>query len=183
MIYDSLIGWASPTAVAFFTTIRYLGRWQFLLPATLLLFRLGPAEARRRWWLWAAVMILAPMAEGVGKEIIARPRPSGHASGFPSGDVTVAAAYFSLVAYLVGHRLKDHKLLLWVVAWIPVILVGIARIVGRAHWPADVLGGVALGLAFASAAFWWHERHPPVSPAPKQSVTTSRVDHSPGRLD
>lgn len=159
LISGAIIGWTSPTGVAIFKTIRYLGRWQFLLPATLLLIWLAPAEARRRWWLWAAVMILAPMMEGVGKEIVARPRPSGHAMGFPSGHVTAAAAYFSLVAYLMSQRLKDRAFLLWTAALIPVALVGTARIVQRAHWPADVLGGAALGLALASAAFWWHERH------------------------
>lgn len=164
LIYGTIIGWVSPTGVAIFRMVRYLGRWQFLLPATLLLIWFAPAEARRRWWLWAAVMILAPIAEGAGKELIARPRPSGQALGFPSGHVTAAAAYFSLFAYLIGQRVKDRALLLWVVVWIPVALVGIARIVQRAHWPADVLGGVALGLAFASAAFWWHEGHAQVSP-------------------
>lgn len=157
--YGAIIGWTSPTGVAILKMIRYLGRWQFLLPATLLLIWLAPAEARRRWWLWAGVMILAPMVEGVGKEIIARPRPSGPALGFPSGHVTAAAAYFSLLAYLMSQRLKSWTFLLWTAVWVPVALVGIARIVQRAHWPADVLGGVALGLAFASAAFWWHEQH------------------------
>ena len=163
-IYGAITDWVSPTGVAIFRVVRYLGRWQFLLPATLLLIWCTPAQARRHWWLWAAVMILAPLAEGAGKEIIARPRPSGQALGFPSGHVTAAAAYFSLFAYLMSPRLKDRALLLWIVVWIPVALVGIARIVQRAHWPADVLGGVALGLAFASAAFWWHERHPVASP-------------------
>ena len=49
--------------------------------------------------------------------------------------------------------------MLWIAVWAPVALVGIARIVQRAHWPADLLGGAALGLAFASAACWWHEAH------------------------
>ena len=156
----AIIGWTSPTGVAFFKTVRYLGRWQFLLPATLLLLWLAPQDARRRWWLWAAVMILAPLMEGVGKEIIARPRPTGRAMGFPSGHVTAAATYFSLVAYLMGQRLlRDRAFLLWIAVGVPVALVGAARIVQRAHWPADVLGGAVLGLAIASAAVWWHERH------------------------
>ena len=159
LIYETIVDWTSPTGVTIFKTIKYLGSWQFLLPATLLLVWLAPVEERRRWWLWAGAMILAPIVEGVGKEIVGRPRPVGHSFGFPSGHVTAAATYFSLVAYLIGHRLKNRAIVLWIAVWVPVALVGIARIVQRAHWPADLLGGAALGLAFASAACWWHEAH------------------------
>jgi membrane-associated phospholipid phosphatase len=33
-----------------------------------------------------------------------------------------------------------------------IVLVALARVVLRAHWPSDSLGGIALGLALASAA-------------------------------
>ena len=166
LIYETIVGWTSPTGVAIFKVIRYLGKWQILLPGTLLLMWLAPAEARRRWWLWAGAMVLSPILEGVGKEIIGRPRPVGYAFGFPSGHVTAAATYFSLLAYLVSQRLKDREFFLWTAAWITVALVGIARIVQHAHWPADLLGGAALGLACASAAAWWHEQHAPRAAAP-----------------
>ncbi|HLC41532.1 MAG TPA: phosphatase PAP2 family protein [Methylomirabilota bacterium] len=103
-------------------------------------------------------MVLAPILEGLGKEFIGRPRPVGDALGFPSGHVTAASTYFFLAAYLIGKRLNaPQRNLLWVSAAIIVVLVGLARIVLRAHWPADFLGGATLGLALASAAFWWHE--------------------------
>jgi membrane-associated phospholipid phosphatase len=35
-----------------------------------------------------------------------------------------------------------------------ILLVGVARVVLRAHWPSDVLAGIALGLALAAAAGW-----------------------------
>jgi undecaprenyl-diphosphatase len=159
LLYETIHGWATPALVAIFRVINYLGKWQFLVPATLLLLWLGPAEVRRRWWLWAGVMILAPILEVVGKEIVGRPRPRGHRFGFPSGHVTAAATYFSLVAYLLSQRLKERAILLWTAAGVTVALVGVARIVLRAHWPADCLGGAVLGLAVASAAYWWHERH------------------------
>ena len=33
-----------------------------------------------------------------------------------------------------------------------IVLVGMARVILRAHWPSDVLAGIALGLALAAAA-------------------------------
>ena len=35
-----------------------------------------------------------------------------------------------------------------------VVLVALARVLLRAHWPLDTLAGAALGLALASAAAW-----------------------------
>jgi undecaprenyl-diphosphatase len=159
LLYDTIVGWSTPTWVVVFKVIGTLGAWQFLLPATLLLILLGPDEARRHWWLWAAVMVLAPIAEGVCKELVARPRPGGRSFGFPSGHVTAATAYFSLLAYVMSQRLGDRAFRLWTAAWVAVALVAVARIVQRAHWPVDLLGGAALGLAIASAAFWWDEQH------------------------
>ena len=158
---EAILGWASPAVISVFQGINYLGDKRVVLPATLLLLWVTPAGARRRWWLWAAVMVAAPLLEGVGKEIIGRPRPVENAFGFPSGHATAASAFFFLAAYLLGKRLDGsgaRVILLWVLAAVLVALVALARIVLRAHWPGDTLAGAALGLACVSLAAWWHER-------------------------
>lgn len=157
---EAVVGWASPAVVFIFQGINYLGDKRVVLPATFLLLWVTPAGARRRWWLWAGVMVAAPLLEGVGKEIIGRPRPMGNAFGFPSGHATAASAFFFLAAYLLGKRLDRSGtgvILLWVLAAVLVALVAVARIVLRAHWPGDTLGGAVLGLACVSLAAWWHE--------------------------
>ena len=159
--YDAVRGWASPGVVTIFWWINWLGSKWVLLPATLLLLWAGPPETRRRWVLWAGVMIAAPILEWLGKELIGRPRPEGTSFGFPSGHAAAASAYFFLAAYIVGKRLDRSGagvVLLWIVAGILVVLAGLARIVLQAHWPGDALAGAVLGLACVSLAAWYHER-------------------------
>ena len=46
-------------------------------------------------------------------------------------------------------------------ALVIIVLVAAARVMLRAHWPSDALGGIALGLALASVAAllaWPRER-------------------------
>ena len=61
------------------------------------------------------------------------------------------------------------RLSLQILALVLMLLVGWARIVLRAHWPTDVLGGVLLGAGCAAAATWWliAREGTPVRPGPR----------------
>lgn len=164
ILYETVMAWASPGVTALFWWVNQLGNKWVLAPAALLLFWAAPA-ARRRWWLWAGVLLVAPVLEDLTKPLVGRFRPEGTAFGFPSGHVTAAAAFFLLVAYLGGktaHR-PAVRVLLWSAAGSVIALVGLARVVLRAHWPTDALGGAALGLACVSLAAWYHEASPPAN--------------------
>lgn len=151
-IRDALLGWTSPSIVAVLRIVNRAGDWRVLFPGTLLLFVIF-AQARARWWIWVGLMVAAPLAEWLAKRLIGRPRPEDLSFGFPSGHATAAAAFFGALAYL-SASLPSATLrtLLRVIALAAITLVAVARVVLRAHWPSDVLGGVALGLALASAA-------------------------------
>jgi undecaprenyl-diphosphatase len=151
LIRDHLLVAASPGVIAVMRVVNVAGDWRFLLPATLLLFVVFD-RARRAWWVWIALMVVAPLAESVLKIAVGRPRPAGPAYGFPSGHATAAAAYFGALLYLSEALRPDTRTVVRVVAVVMIVLVGIARVMLRAHWPSDVLGGLALGLALASAA-------------------------------
>jgi membrane-associated phospholipid phosphatase len=133
------------------------GTWLVLLPATALLFALSP-HARRRWWLWCAVLVIAPNIENGWKVLVGRARPVGLAFGFPSGHATAAAAYVVTALYLLGRTPLGRGGRVAVGAVVVVVLgvgVGAARLALDAHWVSDVVGGWALGAACAAGAAWW----------------------------
>ena len=146
-----LLGWASPAVLDVMRIANHFGDWRVLLPATVLLV-LAFEQARARWWIWIALMIAAPAAEGLLKLAIARPRPESASFGFPSGHATAVAAFAGAVLYLSSALAPAPRRLVRAVAIVAVILVGFARVMLRAHWPSDVLGGFALGLGLAAAA-------------------------------
>jgi undecaprenyl-diphosphatase len=148
---DALLGLATPPVVRVMRVITQLGAVTFLAPAMLALFVVFP-EARARWWVWIALMLCAGIAEQTLKVSIARPRPFAASFGFPSGHATASAAFFGAVIYLAGALRPAARVALRIAAPVAIVLVGLSRVMLRAHWPSDVLGGIALGLALASAA-------------------------------
>ena len=142
---------ASPAVLATMRVVNVLGDWRFLFPATLVLLAVFD-RARRTWWVWTTLMVAAPLAEGALKIVVGRPRPEGVAYGFPSGHATAAAAYFGALLFLSEGLRPSVRTVVRVIAVTMIVLVGVARVMLRAHWPSDVLGGYALGLTLASAA-------------------------------
>ena len=148
---ECLLGLATPPVVATLRVINHAGSWRLLFPATLLLLVAFP-RARERWWVWVGLMLAAPAAEGLLKILIGRARPEDPSMGFPSGHATAAAAFFGAVFYLAQSLSPPARTLVRTGAVLTIVLVALARVILRAHWPADTLAGIGLGLAFASAA-------------------------------
>jgi undecaprenyl-diphosphatase len=150
-LYRALLSVTSPLVLRLMRIVNYAGAWQVLLPGTLLIYAVFD-RARERWWVWPALMVTAPLLEQVFKFSIARHRPESTSFGFPSGHATAAAAFFGAVVYLAGSLPPLPRRVVRILAPLIVLLVGVARVMLRAHWPSDVAGGIALGLALASAA-------------------------------
>ncbi|HEU5194897.1 MAG TPA: phosphatase PAP2 family protein [Methylomirabilota bacterium] len=150
-VRESLLNIAGPTVVSIFRVFNMGGDWRGLLPGTLLLFVLFP-RARERWWLWIVLMLSAPICEWSLKQVFMRPRPENLSFSFPSGHSTAAAAFFGAVIYLSGSYPQPWRRAVRIFAAVMIVLVGLARVILRAHWPSDVVGGFALGLALASVA-------------------------------
>ena len=140
--------------------LDYGGKWIVLGPAMLVLFAWSPA-ARRRWWLWCALMPVGGAFEQLFKFLVGRPRPRGFHLGFPSGHVTAAATFAVLLLYALSREQASARVRvsLIVLAALLVGTVGFARVILNAHWPSDVLGGVLLGGGCAAAGAWWDSLH------------------------
>jgi undecaprenyl-diphosphatase len=175
-VRDAVLAAASPPVIAVLRIVNLAGNWRVLLPGTLLLFALFP-HARARWWVWLGLMIVAPLAEGTLKLVIARTRPEATSLGFPSGHATAAAAFFGAVIYLAAAWPAASRRWARALAVVAIVLVGLARISLRAHWPSDVVAGVALGFALASVALLMSE--PTAAPKPRRSTPPeARADAS-----
>lgn len=161
-LYEALLDWTSPVVNETAGWAAEAGTWRVLLPAMLILLSLS-REARRRWWLWGGILVAAPAIESGWKLLVGRLRPESPAFGFPSGHATAAAAFAVMVIYLVGRaRLAGmYQWLARVLASGVMVAVGLARVMLGAHWPGDVIAGLALGTACAAAGAWWDAAHPP----------------------
>lgn len=109
------------------------------------------------------VILLAVIAGGIFelllKEIFARPRPQivSHlvtvdSLSYPSGhSVMSVIIYLSLITIIFGLNInKKIKIYFLYSAIFLILLIGISRIYLGVHYPSDVLGGWALGLAWSS---------------------------------
>jgi undecaprenyl-diphosphatase len=147
---QAVLAW-EPDLVRLMRVVNHGGTWPFLAPAALLLIYFSPS-IRAGWWAWGIAFVLAPVIEGTAKFLVGRSRPEGLAYGFPSGHAAAAAVYFAAVWYAAGDLSPHLRRIVRTAAAVAIALVALARIVLRAHWPSDALGGIALGIACAAAA-------------------------------
>ena len=76
--------------------------------------------------------------------------------GFPSGHTMGATLFYGLLALLIAHSSRwawSHRIFEFCSAALLIALVGASRIYLGAHYLTDVLGAIALGLAWL--AFCW----------------------------
>lgn len=119
---------------------------------------LGAVLAVRGRWPDALALvagaILVFVAVHVSKELIDRPRPphrlvSVNGSAYPSGHAAYATAYLAMAVAVsrAGMVRLRSSIPLIVGAIVVGAAIGFSRILLRAHWYTDVLGGWGLGLA------------------------------------
>jgi glycosyltransferase 2 family protein len=123
----------------------------------------------RRLRVAVAVLVggwLAWLAAIVAKDVVERARPTSallerpvrevvEGSGYPSSHAAIAAALAA--ATVLGLRLRPLPA---AVAVAVAVLTAVARVHLGVHWPLDVLGGAALGVAAGTVGVVLVERRP-----------------------
>lgn len=138
---------------------------------------------RPRTALLLVLVIVGGTALSFGlKAIIARPRPDLVPHGarvltdsFPSGHATLSTvAYLTLASMLA--RVQSGRLARVYLVFLGLTIalaVGMTRVYLGVHWPSDVAGGLALGLAYASFAWLLErtlQRRRHIEPAPADEI-------------
>jgi membrane-associated phospholipid phosphatase len=136
-----------------------LGNWEvkfaFVLLGALLMLRI-------RHFLEAGVIVVSALGGelivGGLKALLHRPRPPAPymvsfipSYGFPSDHAFSAVAVYGLILYYMHEATEEWapKAVTEVVGFILIALIGFSRLYLGVHWTTDVLGGYALGTAWA----------------------------------
>lgn len=160
-------GWfhqhAAPSAMRAFAVITLIGTpgsWIVVgLVAIWLLWR-----HRGDWllfWVWLAINLGGGVVQYVLKISVHRTRPEyaaqylhGNSYSFPSGHTMDTTITFTMLAFVLS-RLYDlpgkRRASLYIAAAALIVLVGFSRIYLGVHYPSDVFGGFAAGLAWLTA--------------------------------
>lgn len=146
---------------------------RFMLIATLLgdVYVIAPIAVsllafllvKRRWWLafhMLSTYLTVIWAVSIIKNVTARSRPEALAGSldsfsFPSGHASSATVIMGIVAVLLAyHQEPFARKIIYIAAGVVAVIISFSRIYLLAHWPSDVLAGLALGFALVTAFAW-----------------------------
>jgi undecaprenyl-diphosphatase len=151
-------GFANESLTALMQFITMLGSTLFLSILCVSVFIIFIVKN----WKRAAVLLMTTMAGAVILNFVLKvsfsrirpvpffdtPLPDSYS--FPSGHSLYAVCFYSVLAWLVAARIqnKSLRILIWSLAVLLALLIGLSRIYLGVHYPSDVIAG------FAAATVW-----------------------------
>jgi undecaprenyl-diphosphatase len=149
---------ATPALTTTMRGLSFVGSTLFLTAATILVVAWF---ALRKWGreakLFTITMIGASALNTTLKLAFARPRPMPffdltppETFSFPSGHALASCCFFAGLAALLSGRVKPGRarIIIWIVASIMFLLIGLSRIYLGVHYTTDVIAG------FMAALIW-----------------------------
>lgn len=124
----------------------------------LVLLSLG-VLAWKRLWLEAQTVAVSSLSillliDKILKPLFHRRRPlerlldNIHGRSFPSGHASGNLLLYFLLIYIISLRFPQYRNILYAIATIILILMGISSVYLRVHWVTDILAGYCLGYIF-----------------------------------
>lgn len=155
-----LQSFASPTADAFWGTVTDLMSEDVFLLVIPLFFWCVDAW---KGWLFGNLMLLSIIGNEALKAVINMPRPTTDevrvirddtvsGSSFPSGHAQFSVTFWGYLAWLAKQPL------MWGLALVMALLIGVSRMYLGLHWPVDVLAGYIAGIVGLSLAILAYNR-------------------------
>ncbi|HET8762427.1 MAG TPA: phosphatase PAP2 family protein [Gemmatimonadales bacterium] len=152
----------SPTLSAIMWGASVYGAPARLTPLGLLAAAVFLARGWRRGALLVVVTLAGAWLLDTGlKQLFARARPEPFydfypapaSYSFPSGHALFSVCFFGGLAVLLSHRINGRVAqgAVWLLAAIVILLIGSSRVYLGVHYPTDVVGGYAVGLAWVTA--------------------------------
>jgi undecaprenyl-diphosphatase len=144
---------------------HYIGETIFVIIVTVcLMLFLWLRERNYRAMLFVVFSIAGGTAVNqILKRIYQRPRPEIEMQldsySFPSGHSMMGIIYLFTVAFIVNELIasKSKRVIIWIVATILFLLIGMSRVAESRHFSTDVLGGWSLGLFWFTLCVIWYK--------------------------
>lgn len=160
-IRETVHSWASPGLTWLMMGVTRLGTTRFLAAVTIAvwwaLFRIGHWRAA----VLLAVSTLGMMALSESLKVeYHRVRPPAYFGydeptnySYPSGHSDTSISFYGLLAWIVTRHIQSRarRRAVWLASAVLVLAIGFSRVYLGVHYPTDVLGGYALGLAWTIA--------------------------------
>lgn len=153
-------GHATSTGLAIFSVVTQLGSPVanvLIAVVAIYLWRV------REWlilWTWLAATLGGKVIEFVLKDTVHRTRPqyaaaylNGRSYSFPSGHTMGSTICYLFIAYIIARRPNvsaSVRRAAFVIAALIIVAVAFSRLYLGVHYPSDVAGGLAAGLAWLS---------------------------------
>jgi membrane-associated phospholipid phosphatase len=146
----------------FFRAATWLGSLYLLAPLAVLIAGVLLSLHKR----WEAGLLLigfggATLWVHLAKILLDRPRPDlvqplialPTDASFPSAHTMQIVAFALCMVLIIRRTLPEWQFAAMMVAFVLVVVVGASRVYLQVHFPSDVLGGVAFGIAWVALVY------------------------------
>ena len=152
--------WTSAGLTRVMLICTFVGSWQFLSPAVVLLILLLLFRRAQRDAAVLALSVGGSAALNMGLKLFYhRTRPDvswalthEHSFSFPSGHAVAAFCFYATMAYLLAQgRRCATRAILSIVALGVIFAIGLSRVYLGVHYPSDVAAGYLVGAVWVSS--------------------------------